>query len=173
MELHNVAPLDRYTSAHVGFGALLAKTTGMPWWAALTTSLLWELAENRFKTVNPELFPRSALDSLANTVADTGAVMLGFAAARHLMAKGAPRDRAAVDAAVASTVGAFAGSVGFGLAAKGAPDRARVGYGIGGAVGGAVGGARESAPAAVAGAAGGGVLGPVGAALLAYLAAGA
>ncbi len=174
----NVAAVDRYTSAHAGMGALMARMH-MPWWAALAGSVAWEVAENGVKHRYPELFPYSSPDTWQNASMDTVAVLLGYAFTTYAMAEGlTTRGQTALDAAVGATVGGALGSVAFGLAkGRGAEQDisyARRGYRVGGALGGATGAMLGAhGPISAAGAAvGGGLIGPVGAALGGYLTGG-
>ena len=174
----NVAPVDRYTSAHAGMGLLLARL-GLPWWAALGTSVTWEFIENAIKRARPELFPYSSVDSWQNSATDTLAVMIGYAATYFAISEGlSDRGAAAIDAGAGSFVGGVVGSTVFGITSPlGVEDRtsrALVGYRVGTAVGGAAGttlGGHGLVAAGVSGL-GGAAAGPVGAAVGSYIAAG-
>lgn len=174
----NVVPIDRYTSAHAGMGALLARG-GVPWWGALIASVGWELAENGFKKLAPELFPYSSVDSFANAAMDTAAFMVGYAATAKLMrASPTPKSEAILASVTGATIGGAAGSVLFGLVGGRFPEQdiqyARLGYRIGGAVGAATGvmvELEDSLLVAAAAALGGAVIGPVGSAAGALLSA--
>lgn len=174
----NVAAVDRYTSAHAGIGALMAKLH-FPWWAAFAGSVTWELVENGVKRKHPELFPYSSPDTWQNATMDTLAVLVGYAFTTYAMADGlSVRGQTALDAAVGATVGGAIGSAGFGLTGGGGAkqdiSRARLGYRIGGGIGGGAGVllGRHGPIAAATAAMGGAIIGPVGSALGAYLTGG-
>lgn len=174
----NIDPVDRYTSAHVGWGVVLARV-GIPWWGALASSVLWESAENGVKRQFPHLFPYGSPDSFVNAATDALAVMLGHAAASYAIGRGlGNQGRTAVDAITGSTLGALLGSVGFGMVGGGKQEegiaRGRIGYRVGSVVGGAVGSmvAGHGPLAAGAAAAGGAMLGPLGAGVGGYLTGG-
>ena len=138
------------------------------------------------------MFPYSSHDSLDNSVVDTIAVVAGFATARHLLQRGMTQaGKAAMGAAVGSTLGAFVGSAVIGLAGRllygeqpdaergGSPvvDAGRTGYMVGCGIGGAAGGLYAAEPASKEAASLGGVVGgvsfgPLGAALGTFLAVG-
>lgn len=172
----NVAAVDRYTSHHAGLGVLMAKL-GASWWMTLGSSIAWELLENYFKRTHPQLFPYSSEDSFANASFDTLAVMLGYAFTQHALDAGmTDRGQAAMDAAIGTTVGGALGSMAFGASSESEDRtaRARLGYRVGGSVGGMAGvflNDHGAVPAAGAGA-GAAAGGPLGAALVAYIAAG-
>jgi len=174
----NVAPIDRYTSAHAGMGVLLARV-GVPWWGALLASVGWELAENSLKKARPELFPYSSIDSFWNAAMDTAGVMAGHAVTTRLLREPpSPRRDAVIAAATGATIGGAAGSVLFGLVGGRFPEQdihyARLGYRVGGAVGAAAGVLIEEGETllvAAAAALGGAVIGPVGSAAGAALTA--
>lgn len=185
----NQAALDRFTSAHAGVGITMA-AFGIPWWATLLSTIGWELIENKLKDARPDLFPYSSHDSFENSVADSTAVMLGFWVARHAMRRGlSPEGKAALTASVGATLGAFAGSMSFGVVGKalGATQttmerglaiqsHGRAGYHLGCGLGAALGiwhlRAAHTAPVAAGGFVGGATGGPLGAALGAYMATG-
>jgi hypothetical protein len=77
----NKAPVDRYTAGHfaVGFSLGLAR---FPWWAALLTTIAWELSENTLKRYVPRAFPAPTQDTLANSALDSVAFMAGWAATK-------------------------------------------------------------------------------------------
>lgn len=190
-DLINQAALDRFTSAHAGVGVTMA-VFNVPWWGALGISVAWEIVENWLKDQKSHLFPYSSHDSAENSVADTIAVVLGFATTRHLMRRGlTDAGKAALGSAVGATLGAFVGSASIGLAGRmiyGEQKDAergkspvisagRTGYMVGCGMGGAVGGIVKSDPkfsdaAGLGGIVGGVSFGPLGAALGTYLAVG-
>lgn len=66
---------------------------GMPWWLALTSTIGFELLENFvLKPGLPTLFPAGKRDSLANSTADAGAWMAGWALATAMF----PADHAPI-----------------------------------------------------------------------------
>lgn len=188
MESINQEAFDRFTSAHAGVGITMA-VMDIPWPAALAITAAWELIENELKDRQPLLFPYSSHDSRANSLGDSLAVMLAYFVTRHATKGRLSRPgRAALNAAVGSTLGGFAGAALFGAVAKLKGEQAALiergssnvaslgpkGYQVGSTLGGAVGAARavpkEKGRSAFGAAAGGGTLGPLGAALGAYLA---
>lgn len=182
---YNQAAMDRFTSAHAGIGITMA-AFGIPWWATLASTVGWELLENRIKDARPDLFPYSSHDSIANSVSDSVAVMLGFWSTRYAMGKGLSAEgRAALSSAVGATLGSFLGSVSFGLlgrATKSATTQEErglqiqshgqagyhVGCGMGGAAGAMIASQRRVA-ALIGGGLGGSLGGPIGAAFGTYL----
>lgn len=180
----NQAAFDRYSSAHAGFGVLFA-AHDVSFWGALAISVAFELVENELKEAYGEVFPHSSRDSLENSIGDTLSLLAGYVVAKTAIDKGlSKREKRALQATVASTIGGFVGGVGTGAtmtprAGEKAPNVpqapstwAEAGYQAGAAVGGAY-GARQGdkkslTPAAVA-AVGGYVAGPIGAGLLTLL----
>lgn len=173
----NIAPIDRYTSAHAGMGVLLARAQ-FPWWGALLASIVWEISENGLKRQFPRLFPYTSIDSWWNAAVDTAAFMAGYAVARSIMREPITiAGKLVLDAAVGTTIGGALGSAAFGVAGgqgfQQNIDLARLGYRVGGSIGGATGillgkgGLLVAAAAAI----GAGVIGPAGAALSTYLVA--
>jgi hypothetical protein len=75
--------LDRFTLAHAAAGVLMGLGR-LPWWAALGLAIAWEVAENPLKDRFPGVFPHATHDRPCNAVADTCAVMAGWAAMRAL-----------------------------------------------------------------------------------------
>lgn len=73
----NKDAFDRFTLHHAAFGALLG-IVGAPAWVALTTSVAWELAENRLKDKYPEQFHDASHDSARNAVTDGAAMVSGW-----------------------------------------------------------------------------------------------
>jgi hypothetical protein len=184
----NKHAIDRYTSAHFGVG-VLAGGLDIPWWGTLLGSVLWETVESPLKDLMPTAFPYSSHDTLLNASADTLAVMAGWGMARLALRQTDIRDRAALEATMASTLGAillpivnFAGHL---VESPPTARRARLAYGTGTALGAFLGdllAIRRRAPhtpwvvamgqATVTGI-GGGLAGPLGAGMASYLAASA
>lgn len=80
----NVDPVDRFTLGHGAVGLMLG-LWGMPWYAALGTSVVFEVLENcLFKPALPGLFPVGKRDTLANSGADTAAWMVGWSLGRAI-----------------------------------------------------------------------------------------
>lgn len=78
----NVSPVDRFTVGHGAMGLMLG-LWGMPWYAALGTSVVFELAENYLlKPAMPGLFPVGKKDTFANAATDTAAWMAGYGIGR-------------------------------------------------------------------------------------------
>lgn len=73
----NKDALDRFTLHHAAFGALLG-IVGAPAWVAITTSIAWELSENRLKDKYPEQFHDPSHDSLKNAAMDSAAMVAGW-----------------------------------------------------------------------------------------------
>lgn len=182
----NKNAIDRYTSAHFGVG-VVAGALDVPWWATLLGSVTWELIESPLKDRMPTAFPYSSHDSLLNASTDTAAMMAGWAMARLALRQTDIRDRAALEATMASTIGAillpivnFAGHL---VESPPTAQRARLAYGAGTALGAFLGdllAIRRRAPhtpmpvllaqATVTGI-GGGLAGPLGAGMASYLGA--
>ena len=86
MRRPNVDPIDRYTWGHGAVGFCLG-LWGMPWWAALGTSVAFEVVENFvLKPALPSIFPVGSRDTLANATVDTAAWMAGYGLGRAIPA---------------------------------------------------------------------------------------
>lgn len=77
----NRAIVDRYTIGHFSLGVLYG-TLKMPWWLALIFTVGFEIVERPLKRHSPMFFPAPSQDSLANSIGDSTAVMLGWAVGR-------------------------------------------------------------------------------------------
>jgi hypothetical protein len=78
----NYAVVDRYTFAHYGLGAVMARARA-PWWAVLGTAIGWEFAERGLKRALPEMFPYATQDTIPNAVGDGVALLLGWGTFRR------------------------------------------------------------------------------------------
>lgn len=175
----NQAPFDRYTFAHMGFGATFAGI-GTPWWGTLAISIAFEMVEDRLKDTYPQAFPFSSHDSRRNTVGDTVALMAAYFYTQYHLKQGlSPAGQLALRTAMTSTLTAFTAAVGAGALAsiredvvgKQAASAGYWGYAVGSTAGGASAARRGPPVAPIAAGAGAVVAGPVGAATGAYLAA--
>lgn len=81
--LVNVAPVDRWTLAHAGFGAIYGLIK-LPWWAALGLGFGFEILEIGLKRHVPAIFPRPRQDSVLNATFDVAAVMVGWGIGKAL-----------------------------------------------------------------------------------------
>ena len=79
----NREPVDRFTLAHLAFGAAMGLAR-VPWYAALPVAVGWELVENHLKDAFPQAFPNPSHDLPANAVTDALAVVAGWALTRGL-----------------------------------------------------------------------------------------
>ncbi len=79
----NKAPVDRFTLAHGGVGAVYGLVR-FPWWVALTLGVGWELVEIELKKRIPIIFPYASQDTLPNATIDVIAVMIGWAVGRKI-----------------------------------------------------------------------------------------
>lgn len=79
----NGDPVDHFTFAHLGVGAIMGAVK-LPWWAALGIAIGWELIENPLKDRFSKLFPHPSHDRPANAVVDAAAMMAGWGIARGL-----------------------------------------------------------------------------------------
>lgn len=78
----NISPIDVYTGAHYGLG-LIYGTTRAPWYVPLLFASGFELIERYAKAAEPKVFPVWTQDSLANSLMDIVAVMLGWATSKN------------------------------------------------------------------------------------------
>jgi hypothetical protein len=74
--------LDRFTFAHLGFGAACGWLR-VPWWATMGLAIGWEIAEDRLKTKYPAVFPSATYDTPANAIADVLAAGVGYLLTRR------------------------------------------------------------------------------------------
>ena len=79
----NIDPVDRYTLGHGAFGFMLG-LWGMPWYAALGTSIAFEIVENAILKpwLGKRVFPVGKIDSPVNMAFDVGAWMAGWGAGK-------------------------------------------------------------------------------------------
>ena len=74
----NGDPIDRFTLAHLGWGAAFG-AAGAPWWVALLSSVVWDvLLEPPLKDHFPRIFPNATQDTPQRVATDTAAWMLGW-----------------------------------------------------------------------------------------------
>ena len=92
----NQTPIDVYTLAHAGWGALAFKAgLGLP--VVVAASLAFEYwLEPTLKRRRPDVFPWPSQDSTANSVCDTLAVIAGWGAASKAGSAAVPVAIAAV-----------------------------------------------------------------------------
>lgn len=74
---------DRFTIGHVAIGVILGLAR-VPWWAAITIGIGWELIETPLKQRVPRLFPHASADSLINATIDATSMISGWAIMRSL-----------------------------------------------------------------------------------------
>lgn len=75
----NGAPVDRFTIGHAAVGVIMG-LKGMPFWAAATVAIGWELIENPLKDRFPDMFPVPTHDTFENAAFDAMAMMAGWGA---------------------------------------------------------------------------------------------
>jgi len=68
---------DRWTVGHLGIGSWFGLLRA-PWWLALGTAITWELIERPLKTYVFAPMVGATQDTLANSVFDVVAWMLGY-----------------------------------------------------------------------------------------------
>ena len=74
----NGDPIDRFTLAHLAWGAGMG-ALGCPWWAALGTALVWDIIiERPLKNLRPDLFPNSTQDTVEHIAVDAAAWLVGW-----------------------------------------------------------------------------------------------
>ena len=78
MSLHGTKLVDRYTAAHYAAGIVLGAAR-LPWWAALSLAIGWEIVERPLKREFPDLFPQAIQDSWSNMAGDASSMMAGWA----------------------------------------------------------------------------------------------
>ena len=81
--MRNQAPLDPWTSIHVGVGAVFG-FAGASWPVALLAAVAYELAEQVIERTETgrRLFGTTAPESPANVAVDVAAFAVGYGAAR-------------------------------------------------------------------------------------------
>jgi hypothetical protein len=80
----NYDPLDRYSFAHAGMGALMGLFR-LPWYVTVLTAVGWDLLERPLKEELPELFPNHTQDTPQHVVTDAAAWLIGWAITKQLM----------------------------------------------------------------------------------------
>lgn len=81
----NGSPVDRFTIAHLAWGAGFG-AVGASWWLALGAALVWDVfVERPLKNHKPSWFPNPTQDTAQHIVTDAAAWMLGWGAVRTMM----------------------------------------------------------------------------------------
>ncbi len=75
----NYPAFDRFTIGHGAVGVMMGLIR-MPWWAALTIAVGWEIVERPMKRNAPALFPNATQDTFQNALVDAAAMMVGWGA---------------------------------------------------------------------------------------------
>jgi hypothetical protein len=81
----NYSTVDRFTLVHAGIGVAY-ELLGLSFLPTLLLAVAWELIENPFKAYLPWIFPHATHDTLRNSIGDSVALMIGWAATYALTA---------------------------------------------------------------------------------------